>query len=241
MAGNWLFYMFLNYTTNNYYNYVPNLYSSYDVVITTASYSNGCNAGYTSLASDLDEQNNVYPSLLHVFSAGNSGSSDCGYGAGSGWGNVTGGHKQAKNVIAVGNLDYKSDLASSSSRGPAADGRIKPRYLCQGTNVYSTYPNYTYQSITGTSMACPGISGVLAQLYQAIRNLITEITRLLPNEMYITKYYFDDDSNPVVLIFNWMGTSKWLKRQKVIENSNYLTSSVSQRGTNNHNLTIPSD
>ena len=31
-----------------------------------------------------------------------------------------------KNVIAVGNLDYKSDLASSSSRGPAADGRIKP-------------------------------------------------------------------------------------------------------------------
>ena len=57
----------LNYTTNNYYNYVPNLYSSYDVVITTASYSNGCNAGYTSLASDLDEQNNVYPSLLHVF------------------------------------------------------------------------------------------------------------------------------------------------------------------------------
>ena len=36
----------LNYTTNNYYNYVPNLYSSYDVVITTASYSNGCNRIY---------------------------------------------------------------------------------------------------------------------------------------------------------------------------------------------------
>ena len=31
-----------------------------------------------------------------MFSAGNSGSSDC--GAGSTWGNVTGGHKQAKNV-----------------------------------------------------------------------------------------------------------------------------------------------
>ena len=39
----------------------------------------------------------------------------------------------------------------------------------QGTNVYSTYPNYTYQSITGTSMACPGISGVLVQLYQAYK------------------------------------------------------------------------
>ena len=165
--GSFLYVM--NYTTNNYYNYVPSLYSNYDVVITTASYSNGCNAGYTSLASDLDEQNNTYSSLLHVFSAGISGSSDCGYGSGSGWGNVTGGHKRAKNVIAVGNLDYKSDLASSSSRGPAADGRIKPDICAQGTNVYSTYPNYTYQTISGTSMACPGISGVLAQLYQAYK------------------------------------------------------------------------
>ena len=72
-------------------------------------------------------------------------------------------------MIAVGNLDYKSDLASSSSRGPAADGRIKPDICAQGTNVYSTYPNYTYQTISGTSMACPGISGVLAQLYQAYK------------------------------------------------------------------------
>ena len=38
----------LGYSTNNYYQYVPNLYSNYDVVITSASYSNGCNAGYTS-------------------------------------------------------------------------------------------------------------------------------------------------------------------------------------------------
>ena len=38
-----------------------------------------------------------------------------------------------------------------------------------------------------------------------------------------------------------MGTSKLLlEATKVIENSNYLNSSVSQGGTNNHNLTIPS-
>ena len=40
------------------------------------------------------------------------------YGAGAGWGNVTGGHKQAKNVIAVANLTQISNLAGSSSRGP---------------------------------------------------------------------------------------------------------------------------
>ena len=69
-------------SSNNNYD-VPNLYNNYDVKITSKSYSNGCNAGYTSLAQDLDEQINLYPSLTHVLSAGNDGSSNCGYGAGS--------------------------------------------------------------------------------------------------------------------------------------------------------------
>ena len=51
-------------------------------VITSKSYSDGCNAGYTALSRDLDEQIDDYTSLIHVFSAGNSGTSDCGYGAG---------------------------------------------------------------------------------------------------------------------------------------------------------------
>ena len=105
-------------SSNNNYDDVPMLYQNQDVIITSKSYSNGCNAGYTSLAKDLDEQIRLYPSLTHVFSAGNDGNSDCGYGAGAGWGNVTGGHKQAKNVIAVANLTQISNLAGSSSRGP---------------------------------------------------------------------------------------------------------------------------
>ena len=116
-------------SSNNNYDDVPTLYQNQDVIITSKSYSNGCNAGYTSLAKDLDEQIRLYPSLTHVFSAGNDGNSDCGYGAGAGWGNVTGGHKQAKNVIAVANLTQISNLAGSSSRGPAADGRIKPAFI----------------------------------------------------------------------------------------------------------------
>ena len=43
--------------------------NSNDVVITSASYSNGCNAGYTSLASDLDAQNNLYPSFFQASSS----------------------------------------------------------------------------------------------------------------------------------------------------------------------------
>ena len=84
-----------------------------------------CNSGYTTLARQLDQQVHDRAQLTHVFSAGNSGSTDCGYGAGSGWGNITGGHKAGKNVIAVGNLSHTDALAGSSSRGPAEDGRYK--------------------------------------------------------------------------------------------------------------------
>ena len=84
---------------------------------------------------DKDVRDN--PALMHVFSAGNSNGSNCGYGAGSQWGNVTGGHKQGKNVVATANITYLDAIAPSSSRGPAADGRIKPDLAAVGTNVYS--------------------------------------------------------------------------------------------------------
>ena len=125
--------------------------------ITSTSYSDGCNVGYTSLTRTLDQQIWNYPSLMHVFSAGNLGSSDCGYGAGAGWGNITGGHKMAKNALAVANLDYMDNLNSSSSRGPAHDGRIKPDISAKGTDVYSTINPNNYGVKTGTSMSCPGI------------------------------------------------------------------------------------
>ena len=237
--GSFLYVM--GYSTNNYSQYVPTLYNNYDVVITSASYSNGCNAGYTSLARDLDEQNNTYSSLLHVFSAGNSGSSDCGYGAGSTWGNVTGGHKQAKNVIAVGNLDYAASLASSSSRGPAADGRIKPDICAQGTNVYSTYPNYTYNSITGTSMSCPGISGVLAQLYQAYKENNNNTNPSSGLMKCILLNSADDIGNPGPDFKHGWGVVNANRALKLIENSNYFSGSISQGSTNTHTLNIPSN
>jgi len=130
------------------FNSIPSHYGTYDIRITSTSYSNGCNAGYTSLARTMDLQIRSYESLMHVFSAGNDGGSDCGYGAGAGWGNVTGGHKIAKNVIAVANLNYYGSLSGSSSRGPAHDGRIKPDISAKGSDVYSTInPNdYGFKS-----------------------------------------------------------------------------------------------
>lgn len=161
------------YTASNYqgFNLIGSHYTTREIRITSTSYSDGCNAGYTSLTRTMDQQSRNHRKLIHVFSAGNTGTDDCGYGAGPGWGNITGGHKAAKNVIAVGNVTYTDGLASSSSRGPAHDGRIKPEVVAKGTNVYSTTNPNLYTQKTGTSMACPGVSGTLAQLYQAYREM----------------------------------------------------------------------
>ncbi|MDA1008973.1 MAG: S8 family serine peptidase [Bacteroidetes bacterium] len=224
---------------NNYYD-VPLLYQNNDVIITSKSYSNGCNAGYTSLAKDLDEQINLYPSLIHVFSAGNDGSSDCGYGAGSGWGNVTGGHKQGKNVIAVANLTSSGILASSSSRGPAADGRIKPDIGAKGSSVNSTIPDNDYGLKTGTSMSCPGIAGVMGQLYQAYKELNGGQN---PNSSIMKNVLLnaaDDIGNPGPDFQHGWGEVNVLRAVTMLENNQYLIDNISQGGTNTHSITIPS-
>lgn len=150
---------------------VDNHYSQYGVRVTNSSYSNGCNAGYTSYAQQMDKDVRDNAALVHVFSAGNSNGSNCGYGAGSQWGNITGGHKQGKNVVATANITAADLAAPSSSRGPAADGRIKPDLSSIGTQVYSTISNYSYANYTGTSMAAPGAAGFFAVLHGAFDSL----------------------------------------------------------------------
>ena len=229
---------------NNYYD-VPLIYQNNDVVITSKSYSNGCNAGYTSLSRDLDEQINLYPSLIHVFSAGNNGSSSCTnpYIAGTNganWGNVTGGHKQGKNVIAVANLTSSGDLASSSSRGPAADGRIKPDIGAKGSSVNSTLPENDYGLKTGTSMSCPGISGVLGQVYQAYKELNAGQN---PNSSIIKNIILnsaDDIGNPGPDFKHGWGEVNALRAVNIIEDNQYMLDNISQGDNNIHSISIPS-
>ena len=226
-------------SNNNYANAFPDLYLNDDVVITSKSYSNGCNAGYTSLSQELDQQINLYPALIHVFSAGNSGTDDCNYGAGNNWGNVTGGHKQGKNVIAVANLNSTSGLANSSSRGPAADGRIKPDIGAKGTNVNSTVPTNDYDSYTGTSMSCPGISGIMGQLYQAYKEINGGVNPSSALMKGVLLNSGDDLGNPGPDFKHGWGEVNAYQAIKILENNQYFNSSISQGDNNIHNLTVP--
>lgn len=214
-------------------------YNSPGIRITSTSYSNGCNAGYTSLARTMDQQSRLYPSLMHVFSAGNDGTSNCGYGAGAGWGNITGGHKIGKNVIAVGNVNSTDVLAGSSSRGPAHDGRIKPEVVAKGTSVYSTTNPNLYTQKSGTSMACPGVSGTLAQLYHAYRSLNSGSDPnggLMKATLMNTAY---DLGNPGPDFRFGYGRINALRAAKNLEEFRYDSAVVEQGETVTHFLEIP--
>ncbi len=229
-------------------NYAPNFLDTAtqtfinngDVQITNSSYSNGCNAGYTTIAQTVDNQTISIPTLLHVFSAGNSNNNNCGYGAGNQWGNITGGHKQGKNVIATANVFFDGSLVNSSSRGPAHDGRIKPDIAANGQNQNSTTENNQYQSFGGTSGAAPGIAGISAQLYEAYSDANGGV---LPQSALI-KATLLNTANEAGNIgpdykFGW-GIVNALRAAMLIEDGRYLLDNISQGNTNTHIINVPS-
>ncbi|MEX2231230.1 MAG: S8 family serine peptidase [Cyclobacteriaceae bacterium] len=93
------------------------------------SYGVGVENFYGIESHAYDKQCVEYPRIVHVFSAGNSGmdAANSGlYDGITGYANLTGQFKIAKNIIAVGSIDQSGVIEPVSSRGPASDGRIKP-------------------------------------------------------------------------------------------------------------------
>ncbi len=113
----------------------------------------------------------VFDGTTIVTSAGNEG--DFGL-------RTIGGPAAAEKVIAVGATGSEEDyIASYSSRGPSGWGdnqRVKPDVVAPGSSVLSasTREGEVYRSMSGTSMACPHVSGIAALMLQADPNLLPE-------------------------------------------------------------------
>jgi subtilisin family serine protease len=71
-------------------------------------------------------------------------------------------------VLAVGAARLDGTIASFSSPGPTADGRIKPDFCALGVAVPAASPSVDtgYVAVSGTSLACPLAAGVAALLLQ---------------------------------------------------------------------------
>ena len=75
----------------------------------------------------------------------------------------------ADSVISVGAVDESGEIASFSSHGPTADGRIKPEVCARGRQTWCISPNTTtnYSQMSGTSLSCPLVGGAAALIRQA--------------------------------------------------------------------------
>ena len=78
----------------------------------------------------------------------------------------------AKQAITVGATEG-NNVASFSSRGPTADNRIKPDVVAPGVRITSTWINNEFKSLSGTSMATPFVSGLIALLLEQDSTLTT--------------------------------------------------------------------
>lgn len=85
-----------------------------------------------------------------------------------------------QDVFTVGAIDPKGSVTDFSSRGPVyvdGSGRIKPDIIAPGEEVLSSFPDGTYKSLQGTSMAGPHVAGVVALMWSAQPRLIGDIDR----------------------------------------------------------------
>ena len=211
------------------------------VVIVNSSYADFgiCNGGYNLHAHVIDKQLFDYPTLAHVFVAGNAGSSDCGYGVGSRFGNLEGGHLTAKNAISVGAVSAFSSLSSFSSKGPTMDGKLKPDLVAMGENYETTAPPNTYEIHSGTSYASPAVAGIMAQLYHAYKDLnqgINPPSALIKAAMCNTA---EDLGNPGPDYSHGFGLVHAGRAYEVIKERQYMADSLPVLGNQSHGLYIP--
>jgi hypothetical protein len=136
---------------------------------------------YDQTSADFDKISEVFPYYQIVVAAGNSRNSTNPQVAAKGGFDMLTGSTISKNVIVVAAVNsvpsYNGPgsvvMSSFSNYGPTDDGRIKPDISAKGVNVYSCnfLTDQTYETLSGTSMAAPAITGLIVLLQQHYKNV----------------------------------------------------------------------
>lgn len=204
------------------------LYTSHNLRFTNHSYGTGVEGGYDQKARDHDLLTASYPLHLISYSAGNKGTLT-GYAPYNFqyWGNLTGAYKGNKTHLVAGALNPDDEITAFSSRGPAYDGRILPHLIIEGQ--------------AGTSNASPklvGLMAILAEVYKD-KNGGTEADAGLLRTILMNTA--DDLGNSGPDFKYGYGKPNARRAYNVIDNSQFLTSSVANGNTNTHNITVPAN
>lgn len=129
--------------------------------VSSNSWGSAAQGAYTVTSMSVDQFLWDHKDMLILYSNGNAGPNPLTVGAPA----------SNKNGIGTGatlNGSSSTSIASFSSRGPCADGRIKPTIMAPGNGIQSAYggTDNTYQSLSGTSMASPAAAGAITLIRQ---------------------------------------------------------------------------
>ncbi|MBO9672295.1 MAG: S8 family peptidase [Sphingobacteriaceae bacterium] len=138
---------------SDFSNLMPDLVSDLNklqIRVQNHSYGTDIDNNYGMEAAAYDKQIFETDTLIHVFSAGNVGTSTPSSGLYQGMtarANLTGNFKQAKNLLVIGGINRENISESRSSKGPAYDGRVKPELVALGEDGTSGSAAITSGSI----------------------------------------------------------------------------------------------
>lgn len=202
-------------------------YQQYNISVQNHSYGVGVESYYGADAAAYDASAITNGSLLHVFSSGNSGTSAATtgtYSGLSGFANLTGSFKMAKNILTVGATDSFSIVATLSSKGPAHDGRVKPELVAFGEDGSS-----------GAAALVSGTSLLLQHLYK-------QVTGVLPANSLIKSILInsaDDVGNAEVDHKNGFGSLNANNALKTLQANRFFAGSVSNSSSQSFTITLP--
>lgn len=206
---------------------------SYGSTLTCGLTGAGVAYSATSRATDLNLNN--FPYHLHVHSAGNSQTSCTG-----GWSTITGSGKTAKNNILVANITSAEAISGTSSFGPVHDGRVKPEISSMGSSVFSTStPLNAYATLSGTSMATPGVAGSLALLVQRYKQLNSNNlppSALIKNTVLNTAHDLGNTGPDYKFGY---GRIDALQAVRILEENRYALNTVTTGASNDVTINVP--
>ena len=207
-----------------------NVYLQNHITVQNHSYGTAIDNNYGLSAMAFDKSANNNQKLLHVFSSGNSGdkaSASGNYAGITGFANLTGNFKMAKNIITVGAVDSFGNVEPLSSKGPAYDGRIKPDLVAFQKN--------------GTSEAAALVSGttLLLQQYYKMQHTNNDLPATLAKAILINTA--DDIAAPGPDFTSGFGNLNASKAMGVIRDNHLFTGTIGEAEIQTISIAVPAN